>query len=103
MDGDLSFHYTLAGGESTDEDWEFDFEKKYQQLFLNIELAIKKKLTKVKYFYSNNYRHYVTQYKLGDFYLFVGYRPTFNSTGDKLKQVGQYGVIYVTNFYSEFH
>lgn len=99
LNGDLQFRYSL-GYQSTDESWDFIFDKKYKPLFLKLQTSIKNKFTKVKFFYSNNYKHYVTQYKFGEYNIFVGYRPFYN---DKMQTTGEDGVIYVTNYYSEFH
>lgn len=97
LNGDLRVEYSKFDEHI---EWGFCFDKRFNSNFLTIDNAIKKKYKKVKFFYSNNYKHYVTEYKMGDNYIFVGRRPYFNDANQK---IGDYGVIYLTNSYSQFH
>jgi len=97
LNGDLRVEYSKF---EENIEWGFCFDKRFNSNFLIIANAIKKKYKKVNFFYSNNYHHYVTEYKIGDNYFFVGRRPYFNDADQK---IGEYGVIYLTNNYSLFH
>lgn len=96
--GPIKIDHSFRG--ESDEEWFFEFEKEYANLFKKVESDIKLKYKKQKYFYSNRWGTYVAQYSINGKFVLIGKKPYSNIySGEHWEN----GFICISNYWSPYH